>query len=143
MKKNMILPAMLLAASLILGGCGSAGNQQNPDDPMAPRTYQIASGSSSGDYYLQITPIAALWENLDFITSCRVQSSSGGLENTVVISNGMADAGLLDSFAYFAALNGSEPYTNPTAVFQPLPPVRRCWLLLWFGQIRKSRAYRI
>lgn len=119
MKKMKKVIAGLLACAMLLSGCSAAGNDKDKD-PMAPRTYQVASGSSSGAYYLQITPIAALWENLDFITSCRVQASSGALENTVVISKGMADAGLIDAFAYFAAVDGTEPYKNSYGGFSAI-----------------------
>lgn len=119
MKKIARVFVSMLVGCLLLCGCSSAGDDKDRD-PMAPRTYQVASGSSSGAYYLQITPIAALWENLDFITACRVQSSSGALENTVVISKRMADAGLIDAFAYFAAVNGTEPYTEPYGGFSAL-----------------------
>ena len=80
---------------------------------ITPRTYEVASGSSTGAYYLQITPIAALWENLDFVKSCSVQATTGALENTVLVSTGQADAGLTDAFAYFAAQEGTDPYSEP------------------------------
>lgn len=100
---KMILPAAtLLLSGLLLSGCGAESGRILP----------IASGSSSGAYYLQITPIAALWEQLDFISSCSVQATTGAMENDVLICTGQADAGLIDSFAYFAAADGTEPYTE-------------------------------
>lgn len=99
--RRIIGTAAALSVLLGLVGCSIEG-----------RRVPIASGSSSGAFYLQITPIAALWEQLDFVDSCSVQATTGALENQVLISTDDADAGLIDTFAYYAGMEGSEPYTE-------------------------------
>lgn len=108
------LLGLILATVMLAGLCGCSGKEVvlSPENitELEAKTYQIASGSSTGGYYLQITPIAALWEQYDFVEKCAVQATSGALENSVMISTGVAEAGLVDSFAYFAAAEGTEPY---------------------------------
>lgn len=126
MKKTMKRVALfILAVSMGLSLMACVQNEPSsseniPSDSigsssgdLTPRVYQVASGSSTGAYYLQITPIAALWEQLDFVQSCSVQATTGALENTVLVSTGAADAGLVDSFAFIAAQDGTDPYTEP------------------------------
>lgn len=122
-KKRISRQLCVLLAAAVLCGCSNGEAKVVSEENrtgLEARTYQIASGSSTGAYYLQITPIAALWEQYDFVEKCAVQATSGALENSVMISTGVADAGLIDSFAFYAAADGTEPYKEKYGGFSAI-----------------------
>lgn len=98
------------AFCLLLVALSSIPSQTENKYTIEPRTYAIGGGSSSGAYYMQSTPIATIWEGMEYATSCTVQATNGAFENLLLISEGSVDAGLGDAFCYYQAMEGADPY---------------------------------
>lgn len=104
--KKLIALILVLAAAMSLSACGNSVDKEN--------SYVFAGSTSTGSFYMQSTPIAALWEKLDCVGSFTVEATTGSIENYMLVSEGKAHVGIADAFSYWAAKNGVEPFDKVT-----------------------------
>lgn len=114
--KKVFAVALMACLVLSLAACSKSGNTNTYNKySTAARQYVFAGSTSTGSFYMQSTPIAALWEKLPYVSTFTVEATTGAIENYMLISKGSADVGIADAYSYWAALNKADPFKEVTA----------------------------
>lgn len=74
------------------------------------RALRCAASTSTGSLYGQCAALASVWEQLDFVTNINMETTSGSIENLMLVSEGSDDFGIANGVVCASAPVGAEPY---------------------------------
>jgi len=102
-------PSQSGASSNDTSGSRSSASASKPAAEEA-RTLRCAASTSTGSLYGQCAALASVWEQLDFVTNVSMETTSGSIENLMLVSEGSDDFGIANGVVCASAPVGAEPY---------------------------------